>query len=310
MASSLETGQASDPTCCRVCGSDQVYLRFRLKTFDIMKCRHCEVAYMAAVPSEQEIAALYSSDYYQKRFEYYFNNIVSNPDGGKLDSNTRSFRLALDRLQSLRPDKGRLLDLGCGLGIFLKLAREQGWDTVGVDISSYAAEYGRREFGLDIRQAARLQDAGLPAHSFDVITLWDSLEHFAAPLSQLREVSRLLRPGGVVMLDTPNEDALMRALAGLCYRATGGLWRYPVSKVYHEFHLHYFTQRSLQRLLEGAGLHVETLETKSIPIVKARGNRLEKLLVRVLSFLERRTGREYELLALARAPGPGGDSAP
>ena len=94
----------------------------------------------------------------------------------------------------------------------------------------------------------------------------------------------------------------MKMLARACYRASLGRFRYPAHKLYHVYHLYYFAPDTLTHMLDREGFEVTAMERSLIPIVKARGTAMEKLIVRAISALERATGREYQLLALARRP--------
>ena len=243
---------------------------------------------------------MYSSDYYLTRYDYYFRNVVVDPVQGTLDGNIRSLTAAMDRIAEMKPDRGRLLDVGCGLGVFPQIARSQGWDVCGIDASPYATRYARERFGIDVRTRSRLKGVSFPAGYFDVITLWDALEHFPNPVEQLVEICNLLDDGGILMLDTPNGTAWLRTTAEALYRLTGGKLKYPLTKLYHKYHLFYYTPKALTVLLERAGFRLISLDFKPIPLVKARGSRVDKLLVKMVSCLTRNSSNEYELLALAR----------
>ncbi|MEW6220224.1 MAG: class I SAM-dependent methyltransferase [Thermodesulfobacteriota bacterium] len=289
---------------CRICRSRRVGNRFRLPAFTVRHCRDCGVVFLSPMPTPETLAGLYAADYYQERQEYFFGNIVADQDHGKEDANIQAFRQGLARLAGHQPRRGRLLDIGCGPGIFLAMAREAGWQVQGVDVSAFAARYARERFGIPVRVGADLTTVALPAGSFAAITLWDALEHFLDPLTQLRAAANLLAEGGILMLDVPNEASLLRILARGFYLASGGLFTYPVRKLYHGFHVHYFDARALTGLLERASLELVALHRKPIPVVKARGKPVEKLIVRLLSGLEQLLGMEYELIALARRRGP------
>jgi SAM-dependent methyltransferase len=97
---------------------------------------------------------------------------------------------------------GRLLDVGCGVGRLLEVAREAGWQAVGVDVDPAMAAYAR-ERGLDVR-LGRLRALRLPAASFDLVTLWNVIDFVPEPLGVLQEIFRLLAPGGRVLVRTPN----------------------------------------------------------------------------------------------------------
>ena len=101
-------------------------------------------------------------------------------------------------------------------------------------------------------------------------------------------------------MDTPNEDGLLRWLARSIFHVSLKGISYPLRKLYHEFHLYYFTPETLQMLLKKSGFSLIYLEKKCIPPLKARGRPWERAVVKALSVPERLLSREYELLAIAR----------
>ncbi len=98
---------------------------------------------------------------------------------------------------------GRLLDVGCATGAFLSVARDRGWDGVGLEPHPEAARYARQRHGLFVLPLP-LEAAPFRSGAFDVVTLWDVLEHLPDPRRALRELARLLRPGGLLVLSLPN----------------------------------------------------------------------------------------------------------
>src|SRR5262245_45384256 len=103
---------------CPVCSSRRVRTRFQLKEFNVMVCPDCTVQMLSNLPSETELEALYSHDYYESRGEYYFNNPVWDPEHGKNTESMSTYKHALERLRHMKPDGKTLLDVGCGLSIF------------------------------------------------------------------------------------------------------------------------------------------------------------------------------------------------
>jgi 2-polyprenyl-3-methyl-5-hydroxy-6-metoxy-1,4-benzoquinol methylase len=136
----------------------------------------------------------------------------------------------------------RLLDVGCYAGIFLEIAAGHGWQAWGVEPSEWAAEEARRR-GLNVITGT-LSTAGLPPGTFDVVTLWDVVEHLTDPRAELEGVNRLLRPGGLACIHTID-------VGGLLPRVMGPRWPWLM-----EMHLYYFSRRTMASLLERTGFQV------------------------------------------------------
>ncbi|MFN8483962.1 MAG: class I SAM-dependent methyltransferase [Anaerolineae bacterium] len=145
--------------------------------------------------------------------------------------------------------KGRLVEVGAHVGLFLDVAQRCGWEVMGVEPSRWAVETGCRRFGVDLRQGD-LASQHLPDASVDVVATWDVLEHFSDPLGELREMRRILKPGGVVVLTTVN-------IASVHARVTRGRWPWLM-----RMHLFYFTPQTLGAMIEAAGFRVERMETQ------------------------------------------------
>jgi len=159
------------------------------------------------------------------------------------DARHATFAGTLGLMQAAGDPTGRLLDVGCYVGIFLSMARERGWDVQGLEPSRWAAEMARSRYGLDVVSGAIAQ-ATWPEGYFHTITLWDVLEHLSDPLAGLETVGRWLAPGGRLWLSTMDTSAALPRLLGR---------RWPHCM---RMHLWYFSRDTLGRMLSAAGLTV------------------------------------------------------
>ncbi len=141
------------------------------------------------------------------------------------------------------PGQGRrLLDVGCHIGVFLEIAGAHGWEAWGVEPSRWAVEIARAK-GLRVVEGT-LREAAFPDAWFDVVTMWDVIEHLSDPMGELREVHRILKPGGWVVIHTMDIESPFA-------RLLGARWPWLM-----EMHLYYFSRRTLRRMLERAGFQV------------------------------------------------------
>jgi SAM-dependent methyltransferase len=142
----------------------------------------------------------------------------------------------LQRVLEHAPPGGRLLELGCGHGGFVYLTRLAGFDSVGLEMSPWVAEFAKRAFGVQVLRGP-LEDLDLPAASFKVVAAFDVLEHLEDPLRTLRLCHRLLGPDGVLFLQTP------------CYRGEGPAWE----QFKDQEHTFLFTEDAIHDILRQAG---------------------------------------------------------
>jgi 2-polyprenyl-3-methyl-5-hydroxy-6-metoxy-1,4-benzoquinol methylase len=283
---------------CDLCGSSSHDRRYRFHDLDVLKCRECGLVFIEMHDPDLLPKDVYDPDYFNDRGEYFLH--VSDQDIDQVTgSHMDSFRQGLELLRKYKGGGGKLLDVGCAVGVFLSMAENRGWNVTGVDISEYAVSQARKKCGGEVF-SGDLAELRFTDASFDVITLWDVVEHFSRPSETLREAHRILKDDGIILMDTPNEEALIRKVAYRIYQLLGGRIAYPAEKLYHLYHLFYFSEKTLTRLLDKCGFEAIEVIRKPIPLEKGRGTRLERYMVKALGALERPLGMDYEILIMAR----------
>ena len=155
-----------------------------------------------------------------------------------------TFERHLRPLEKIMPpgDGRRLLDVGCHVGVFVEIAAQHGWDAWGVEPSQWAATLAQQA-GLKVLEAT-MATAGFDDESFDVVTMWDVIEHLEHPSAEVRQACRLLKPSGLLVAHTMDLDSPFARLMGR---------RWPWLM---EMHLYYFSRRTLATLMEKCGFQV------------------------------------------------------
>jgi 2-polyprenyl-3-methyl-5-hydroxy-6-metoxy-1,4-benzoquinol methylase len=224
----VEQGKGSE---CLLCGnSDKIQVLFK-SSRRILKCRVCGLVY-----AESNNA---SSNYTES---YYRGNVYADYLKER-DAIHKNADRTLARLERLVPGR-TLLDVGCATGFFLEAARARGWTVRGLEVSEYASDYARRELGLTVYTGSIVSPPdGLSL--FDVITLWDTIEHLDRPDQALSATYNLLHSHGVLVLTTGDYGSLLR-------RLTGRKWRLFADPTHNFF----FDQHTLKKLLSQKGFHV------------------------------------------------------
>jgi ubiquinone/menaquinone biosynthesis C-methylase UbiE len=156
------------------------------------------------------------------------------------------FRDKMELLRTVLPFGGRLLDVGCASGFFLRVAKESGFEVQGVEISAIPLDYARKVMSVDVFHGS-LFDARFPEAYFDVVTLWDTFEHLRDPQKMLEEIRRILKSGGVLAVETLN----MNTLSSFLLRARWPLYAPP-------YHLFYFTRKTLKNVVVSAGFRLRS----------------------------------------------------
>ena len=286
---------------CPVCRESAARLRYRLSAFSIYTCARCAVVYLWPLPSEEAIRATFAALYeggstslpeLRGYYDYCFDDAPTNP----LVRTYEQWLAAVERHR--RP--GRLLDVGCGTGLFLAVARRRGWQVTGVDGSVEATRHARERFGLEVETGdfETLTDRG---QRFDAVTMWDIVEHARDPVRLLGSARRALAPGGVVGLSTPNQRSILDVVAGALYRVSGGRATAALEKFYVDQHFLYFDAQTLTGALGRAGLAPVEIRRELTDLRRLSLAAPVRLVLRALFLVSRATGLENRLFVVARA---------
>lgn len=232
---------------CQLCGSTERSLVFRDGPFSLLRCSSCRLCYVSPRLQGEALAAVYGAEYWKsdnprlKGYADYANEAVLY-----LKTFLRRMRLVRRWL----PPGARVLDVGCAAGYFLRIAAREGHDVRGIEPSSAIAAEAVRELGSERIHIGALETApaerGFTKGSFDLVTLWDVIEHVPDPQAMLRSVRALLKPTGRLLLETQNVGSRWA-------RLLGRRWHHYK----HEEHLFHFDLATIARLLEQCGFTVE-----------------------------------------------------
>ena len=233
-------------TTCNLCSSNQTVLYYKgrdrqlggTERFQLVRCQQCGLIYLNPRPSRDEISRYYPDDYEPFiRFRHHRSGLLARWSYTRyLDKRCR----AVMRWKS----SGRLLDVGCATGEFLARMKEYGWQVQGVELSPTASETARRKYDLDVF-TGDLAQARFPDRHFDVVTLWDVLEHLHDPLAELAEINRILKDDGLLVIELPNTKSFDAALFG-SYWIGLDMPR----------HLYVFPPSSLETMLKQGGFQI------------------------------------------------------
>jgi 2-polyprenyl-3-methyl-5-hydroxy-6-metoxy-1,4-benzoquinol methylase len=213
------------------------------ETFALYRDENIDLVFTFPQPKEDQLAAYYESEDY-----------ISHTDG------TRSFfekayqfvkQIALKKklkcINELQQSKGILLDIGAGTGDFLAVAKQDGWQTIGIEPNDKAKKIAQNK-GVQLIEATNL----LEDYSIDVITMWHVLEHVPNVENQIKEIKRLLKPNGSIIIAVPNFNSYDANYYDSFWAA------FDVPR-----HLWHFSKKSIQSLFERENFHLE----KTLPML-------------------------------------------
>ena len=226
---------------CPVCDGRHAEHRFVKDGHDIVACSDCAALFVGQDPATIDFQALYGESYYTGGSDAVFADYVGQEAARRAQARRK---LALLRhLPPRLPSRGRLLDVGCAAGFFIAEARAF-YEVQGVELSAWSSAYARERLGLPVITGS-LQQAALPAAHFDIVTLWDVIEHVPDPVPLLAEAARVLKVGGRLVLSTGDWGSAYA-------RARGPDWHLLTPP----WHLSFFSRATLARAAGRAGLRV------------------------------------------------------
>ena len=234
----LEPSRLCEDVACCLCGSQEREEMHRRDPFRIVRCTGCSLVYTVPRLSGDDLHELYQEAYWQSDSakDYGYTDYVADAELYR-----KTFRLRSRILKRHRPPPARVLDVGCAAGFALEVLRDLGYDTYGLEISRPMAERAAGVLGADRVHHGPLT-SGVFGGGFDLMTMWDVVEHVEDPIEFLRTARSLLKEDGLLVLETQNVRSWFARLLGI-------RWQHYK---FHE-HLHHFDPHTIVKLLDAAG---------------------------------------------------------
>lgn len=238
-------------TNCLLCGSDQLEeilqsRDFRLnnheRTFKFVKCNNCHLVFQYPLPTKKEMV-----DHYNQ------NILYKNPKNlSKVKQYLHNHGLKKrSKLITKNKNQGLLLDIGCGTGSFLEfMSQHTQFKVVGTEINKHNVAFIKDNYSFPV-YLGDLEQLKFPEKHFDVITLWDVIEHLPSPKTLLNRVHKILKPEGYLVIRVPNGDSLD-------YKIFGKYW----AGIDAPRHYIIYTKKTLSDFLEGSGFSVISYNNK------------------------------------------------
>ena len=234
----------------------------------IVKCRQCHTIFPNPMPYPKGKDVRYSD------VEDYFENVMRIDH----DQHVEGGKLLLAEAEKYLGLKGSFLDVGCGRGEAVRAAKDLGWEAKGCDISDEYVNYAKDVNGVDAITGT-LEQVNFPDDSFHFVSLVEVIEHLYDSKRTVEELCRVLKPGGILYVSTPNEESIYQTFGNLYYRLAGRDWVVNLCPTWDLYHIFGFSPRSLRYLLENNGFRIEQTVvypgTFSVPRRESFGGKLE-----------------------------------
>ncbi len=235
---------------CFLCEADAFVPRFDHPPYTVRRCRRCGLVGIAPRPEPHTLYDIYQESYFKSPSAQH---IGYQDYLGEFDNYLKTFRRRYECVRPYLQNSDRVLEVGSACGAFLKVLKEHGFaDLTGVEISRFAIDQAKAVLNGDVD----LRHGYLKDHDFetpfDVVVMWDVIEHMPEPLVELRRLHANMRPGGHLILETQDERSVLAKLAGRRWH----MYKFPE-------HIHHFNQRTVTRMLEMAGFSVVTITKRA-----------------------------------------------
>lgn len=238
----IDTTERRKVSICNLCESSSHQPFCPENGRGLVQCDNCGLVFVAEQADPQELYALYGETYFQntESGEVGYTNYIAD------ETNIRqTARKRFAHIEGFGSSKGRMIDVGCAMGFFIDEAAKRGWQVEGLDISQFATNYVQQRFGHHAHNGSLLE-LDLSTNAYDLVTMWDVIEHVPDPQAYLKRVAELLKTGGLLELATPDVGSLPA-------RLTGKQWiGYKLS----DEHVYYFSVKTLKTMLDKAGFDV------------------------------------------------------
>lgn len=223
---------------CNLCKfKDSIFL-FSKNNYPVLKCKRCGLIYTDTQLSSASLSKFYDKQYCLGGNRIGYSNYILNESVFRKN--------CLKWLQEIMRFKqnGNLLEVGCSTGFFLDISRSKGWNVSGIEISEFSSQYAKKHFGLEVINDDFL-NVPLAEESFDVIAMWDTIEHLPDPIGAIKKAYKILKPKGIFSILTGDIDSYTS-------RFLGANWRLMTPPL----HLYFFSHNTLARALSENGFRI------------------------------------------------------
>jgi len=218
---------------CNICNGTEIHSKYLKHGISIMECKRCELCFVYPIPSVEKQKKYYDEHYQNGRYKTY-----QNAHELRMKLNEKRF----EEIRKYNPE-GNHLDIGCATGIFLDVAHKNGLTVYGTELSKEAVTNAKKHHKNIFNGI--VEQANYPSEFFELVTIYDLIEHVLDPDQTFREVNRIMKKNGLVVITTPDLKSWHAKILGRHF--------YQIDPFQHLF---YFSPKSIRKIMEKNGFEI------------------------------------------------------
>ena len=234
---------------CPICDNNSDNKLMEIDSFQYIRCNNCGTIYNSPRLKKEFLEQMYR----EGEYENYVKNLTLPAE--QIRKNVTEVR-KVEQVKSLFNTPGKILDVGCGAGVFLSTAAKNGWNCTGIELSGTGAK-SAREKGINVEEISF--DDYITSEKFDCITFWGVLEHVVNPIEQLNKAVSLLSENGMIVFEVPSSDSLL-----MQYIIKNNF--IPYRFIESVRHLSFFSRKSIDIICQKNDLKLEYIESNGLDI--------------------------------------------
>ena len=280
---------------CPICQSKELKRDYKFKDFYILTCKNCQNSWRSNMYDEKKIEEIYCIDDYEEN-PYFSYNLESVK---KLKNNRfKNYQKALEIFKG-QNYQGKLLDIGCGSGTFLAMAKEYGWDLTGLEISEELSKACMKNVPDAKIINKRFEEAALEPNQFSLITMWDVIEHVIDPVDVISNIKELLVDGGIALFCTPDEKSSLAKLGKVLYNLN--ITHYPALALHPPNHTYFFSRIGFKNIIEQLDMKVQNSYSQAAFFEHSdMASGIQKLGISMIEGMSKAFDAQYEMVVIVK----------
>ncbi len=282
---------------CPICNSDKLKKNYQFENFYILNCHNCGNAWRSNMYDEEKIEEIYCIDNYEDNpYFLYEIDMVLNMKNNRF----KNYKQALDFLKASHIQR-ELLDIGCGTGTFLALAKRYGWNLTGIEISEKLSEKCKQNVPEARIITKRFEDADLEEGQFSLITMWDVIEHVIDPVEVISRIKNLLVAGGIALFCTPDESSFLAKVGKVLYNMNISS---PALALHPTNHTYFFSRKGFEYIIKDLDMQVHKMYSQNAFFEHSEmASRIQKVGISMIEKVSGIADARYEMVIMARKKG-------